>query len=196
MRKSIALFFLALYAAAGIAIPSPSVSYACSCADVQPDEALAGAKLVFAGEVLRVKEQQRPAGILGPIEYREANQFKVTALWKGVDQSEQIVFDNGSESSCGIDFKVGTRYLVYAYQERNGDAYTGLCSAKELAAAGDDLRMLGPGSEPQRIVDLDGDMRWLFIQDYGVVLLLGVLGLVVLLIAASLTWRRRRKKQA
>lgn len=191
MRQTFVLFFFALYIAAGIALPAPSVSYACTCAEVKPDEALVAAKLVFAGEVLRVKERQRPAGILGPIEYREANQFKVLESWKGADQTEQIVFDSGSDASCGIDFKEGERYLVYAYQERNGDAYTGLCSTKELAAAADDLRLLGPGKQPTTIVDLDGDMRWMAIRDYRLHLLIGC-G-VVLAITALLILRRRRK---
>ncbi|TYP69726.1 hypothetical protein [Paenibacillus methanolicus] len=194
MRKIVALFLLALCAASGIAFPSPSVSYACDCAEPNPAEALANAKLVFTGEVLRVKKQERQARVLGPIEHREANHFKVTESWKGAEQTELIVFDRGSEASCGIDFQVGARYLVYAYQERNGDAYTGQCSVKELTAAASDLRVLGPGVEPQTIFIKDHRPRRLSFRDYrGELVLLGV-GLVVLSTAALLVRRRRRRK--
>ncbi|MFC4099498.1 hypothetical protein [Paenibacillus xanthanilyticus] len=191
MKKIVLFFLLALYAAAGIAIPLPSVSYACDCATPNPSEALASAKFVFTGEVLRVKKQKRRAGVLGPIEYREANHFKVTASWKGADHTELIVFDRGSEASCGIHFQVGARYLVYAYQERNGDAYAGLCSVKGLSAAARDLRVLGPGVEPRTIVNLDDNRRQLSLRDGALILLSS--GLVAVLISAFLVRRRRHR---
>ena len=69
--------------------------------------------------------------------------------WKGVSEERTVVRGYGPEVSCGIEFREGERYLVYARDNEGQDVSleTGLCDAtKPLAYAQADLAALGPPS--------------------------------------------------
>jgi len=73
--------------------------------------------------------------------------FKVERVWKGVSGTSVFVTTSPSETSCGYNFKVGNKYLVYAGKAK-GQKYlsTGLCS--RTSAAQKDLAALGKGRVP------------------------------------------------
>ena len=56
---------------------------ACSCAGITPSEAFEMSESVFVGKVLNTKQDREQEGIVGAINYRDANLFEVTQGWKG-----------------------------------------------------------------------------------------------------------------
>lgn len=120
-------------------------AYACTCVRLSQEEQLQRSDAVFSGEVLDARENPSPAppGLhLGPVT------FDVEESWKGVSEEQVVVLGYGGGGDCGIDFREGGRYLVYAtYGGQGEDAAltTGICEGtKPLEAAGDDLEALGP----------------------------------------------------
>ena len=168
-------------------------AYACSCyIPSTAEEALASSGVVFAGTAKQVKPQRLQEGIVGPIEYRDVNLFEVESAWKGVDQSQIIVYDAGHDVSCGFVFEPGKSYLVYAYENDDGDLYTSYCNrTAELSAAEADLLRLGQSLEIKEQVHLELRMLWIANRDYDVELIIGFAGLMAL--AGWMAYRNRRK---
>ncbi|RAP75920.1 hypothetical protein [Paenibacillus montanisoli] len=174
-------------------VSQPHRAFACSCASVEPKEAIEQAEAVFIGTLVQVKQQRKQPGIVGPIEYRDANLFEVTTVFKGVNQSQVIVYDNGAEESCGIDLTAGQSYLVYVYANKEGEYYTSLCSrTAELSKAGEDISLLGEGMKPEKQTDLKSEMKRISNKDYDLELVIGTIAIV--LAAAIIFIRRKRKK--
>jgi hypothetical protein len=69
----------------------------------------------------------------------------VAAWWKGAPPETVELLTAGSEASCGIEFVVGSEYLVYASRNESGALWTHLCTRTHRTWAGDpDLEALGP----------------------------------------------------
>jgi hypothetical protein len=50
------------------------------------------------------------------------------------------VFTGLGDADCGYGFRLGGQYLVYAYRQKDGSLYTGICSrTRPLSEAADDL---------------------------------------------------------
>lgn len=93
-------------------------AYACSCAGGEStEEAFRSSTAVFSGKVKKVKgaspestEAVNALLSLGPVT------FEVQEAWKGVSGNSVVVYGQGLEASCGMDFDRGETYLVYAYR--------------------------------------------------------------------------------
>lgn len=75
--------------------------------------------------------------------------LEVEESWKGVSEERTVVRGYGPEVSCGIEFREGERYLVYARDKGEEDVplETDFCDAtKPLARAEADLAALGPST--------------------------------------------------
>lgn len=122
---------------------------ACSCAEpLSVEESLEQAAAVFSGKVIRVKEKKQEHGFYG-----KSVLFEVNEIWKGVEHSQIMIETGSGDADCGIHFKEGVEYLVYAYEDES-KLKTYLCTrTKELSFAQDDLFVLGEGSLPVSDVD-------------------------------------------
>lgn len=120
---------------------------ACSCLTPPPPVlALVEADAVFEGVVtaieLEARDGERPGGISSADLMRVS--FRVLRSWKGLEAAEATVFTARMDASCGYEFAVGQRYLVYASAGGRG-LVTGACTRTTLASRGHtDFRDLGP----------------------------------------------------
>lgn len=146
---------LPLTALAWAAFPHPCA--ACSCAAVTPLQAAEQAAAVFEGKVLGIRETYDPYDESGAIGRRYAVRLEVDSIRKGELPSEAIVYTGFH--SCGIDFKQGETYLVYAQERHPGELETHLCAGtKALTDARDDLALLPVGVKPSTQADLSGSL--------------------------------------
>ncbi len=79
--------------------------------------------------------------------------FKVQKWWKGARSYETFIYaDSKVITSCDVSFKNGGTYLVYAFSSSPENRLeTNQCTGtKELAAADEDLKILGKGKPPTR----------------------------------------------
>ena len=133
---------------------SPNTSYACSC--VEPgsvQEEFNQSVAVFSGKVIGVIDKDKfnpiqsssdPIGVV----------FEVDEVWKGINQTQVIVYTSRFPESCGYEFTT-TKYLVYA-NESDGDLSVSMCSRTTLlSAAQEDLNELGLGDKPTEEVKID-----------------------------------------
>ncbi|KOO52009.1 hypothetical protein [Viridibacillus arvi] len=129
--------------------------YACSCSQPDPPkEALKGSSAVFSGKVIDTVDRNKNNVIQSsadPITIL----FDVDKSWKGVDQTQVIVYTERSSASCGYGFSLNEKYLVYAYEE-NGELRVNACSrTAPLSGAKEDIQALGKGQKPTEQVTLD-----------------------------------------
>jgi hypothetical protein len=144
--RLILLLSLALVLLAG----APRSASACSCA-AKPSVAAAkdSAAAVFAGTV--AKTSGGGGGINGVLGLGDSVTFRVQRSWKGVStQSVGLRVAPGGSAACEYEYQQGQAYLVYASPSSDnpdGPLRTNTCSRTvPLAAAGDDLRLLGPAT--------------------------------------------------
>lgn len=137
----------------------PTPCEACSCATPALDQAAARSEAVFIGKALEVKWVPDPYDKSGAIGYKNAVRFEVDRAYKGAETTQLIVNAGTGEASCGIDFKTGESYLVFAYETENHELVTRLCSrTRAVQLAVDDIDSLGAGRTPTAVVDLSGRM--------------------------------------
>ena len=126
MKKAPCCVFLVGLAAITLIPLTPRSALACSCASPKSDSAAAeGADAVFAGYVIGAKY---------PNEVRNVNDTTGEIQWtllpetivKGVDEGPVEVLSHSQKSACGVSFKVGRRYLVFA-REEDGELKTNYC---------------------------------------------------------------------
>ena len=117
---------------------------ACSCAPPAPvKDALATSAEVFSGEVLKVEHLSNG----NPFASVRVT-LRVIESWKGPLEFEKTLFTASNGAACGVYFREGSQYLVYASYGRAGLS-TNLCTrTKSLQFAQDDLDELGPGQTP------------------------------------------------
>lgn len=126
--------------------------FACQCeVPTAPAEAEEYAAAVFSGEVLQLQIEQ-----VGEEEL-EAALVEVEEVWKGIEETQTIVYTN--TSSCRFSFEEGEEYLLYPV-EFNSDLHVYECFAGGLLAdAEEDLEILGDGSPPENEVNLEEDFE-------------------------------------
>ena len=112
-------------------------SHACSCIEPPPPlDALAQADAVFSGKVTVIDQNSDDFSI--------RFQFAVIDVWKGVTTAETQVITATNSAACGVEFQADEQYLVYAYQDDNGELNTNLCTRTRLLEyAEDDIAALG-----------------------------------------------------
>ncbi|MFE7064335.1 hypothetical protein ACFVAD_19580 [Sutcliffiella sp. NPDC057660] len=130
--------------------PAPT-AMACDCDP--PDtatEAMEVATAVFRGTVLKIHKNQT----MSDGERYEKVLFSVSESWKGMEDSQAIIYTDSS-SSCTFGFQEGNEYLLYPYL-RDGVMYIMDCGrSSDISLAEEDLKELGKGKEPTNIVDLE-----------------------------------------
>ncbi|WP_404427909.1 hypothetical protein LG296_08160 [Ureibacillus chungkukjangi] len=127
---------------------STTSSFACSCG--QPGSAVEEmdrSDFVFSGKVLDIQDtnkslfSQSSAGLL-------EIHFEVSNTWKGVNETEALIFTERESASCGYNFTIDEEYLVYGNNE-GGKKRVSLCSKTTLMSeAAADLNLLGEGQKP------------------------------------------------
>ncbi len=159
MNRVLALLLLACLGMGFIMFTEPAAVYACSCAEPQPVSVqFEHSDAVFVGEVLEVQEKRTLNGRI-----TKAALFEVDRIWKGGTQSQVIIHTGSGGGDCGIYFEQGQDYLVYArHSNMYGDEeqlVTIMCDrTSEVAAAQEDITLLGGGSAPTEQVNLKQDL--------------------------------------
>jgi len=113
--------------------PAPRTS-ACTC--IPPSDvytSYAASDAVFLGEVIAISSDPTP-----PF-YNRRVTMRVERDWKGAPGATIDVVTSGSSASCGFEFLIGTRYLVYAseWSSAPGQLQASLCSRTHATWAGD-----------------------------------------------------------
>ena len=133
---------------------SPITSHACSCFETGTvSEELARSAAVFSGEVVDMLDKNKgnltqssgdPIAVL----------FEVEESWKGINQTQVIVYTARDSTSCGYEFSLNNKYLVYAH-ESNGELKADICTRTTLlSSAEQDIAELGFGEIPTKQVSL------------------------------------------
>ncbi len=141
MRRAARPLFLALLFVLGA-----HVAHACSCADRKsPLKELGRARAVFVGEVIEVSvSKETPKD---DPEFAFAVKFRVETFWKGIKSSEIVVSSSQGIVPCGGKFRVGEKWLVYAYGKY---LQADICTRTALLTnAKEDLKALGQGKLPK-----------------------------------------------
>lgn len=196
MRKYIIAIFAAALLMNMHGVFLADKAFACTCVNLEPNEAYEHAEAVYTGKLLDIKQERIQEGVAGPIDYRDANLLEIQEIWKGANESQIIVYDEGEENSCGISFEAGSTYLVYSYRAENGDLYTSLCSrTAEISNAEQDLEFLGQGKKAVHEVNLEAEMSQVSNKDYDMEMFIGGVLTVVLAVAALIILKRRRGRR-
>jgi hypothetical protein len=120
---------------------------ACSCAGPgAPCQDYGQASAVFIGTPISVRTAERPATrSIEEIDWTPVTfKFSVEQSFLGVQAREVEVSTGRGGGDCGYGFKLGTRYVVYAYlYSKTNRLTTGICSrTKPLDDAREDLDFL------------------------------------------------------
>ncbi|MEP6923396.1 MAG: hypothetical protein ABI954_02935 [Pyrinomonadaceae bacterium] len=117
----------------------PALSSSAKCAAPgTAREALQNSAAVFIGKINELSESDDVITL----------KFNVERYWKGnKSKTQTVIVNTGPRYSPSLT--VGERYIVYAYQDSNGQLTFGRCSRTKLAEyADDDIRALGEGKKP------------------------------------------------
>ncbi|MEV7010280.1 hypothetical protein [Streptosporangium sp. NPDC051022] len=139
MRHRILAVLLLL---AAVIVITPGTACACSCAPLQPADQVKRAAAVFTGTVVAADPVKGdPSGPRPPIVYT----LRADQVYKGAAAAEYQVATNADSAACGYNFVVGSRYLVFASDEKSGllavdpgvALHTALCDGNSLVRPGD-----------------------------------------------------------
>src|SRR6185295_12203766 len=107
-----------------------SYAFACSCIGPgKPCQAYGAASAVFVGTVIAVRTAERATPVnRDNIDWTPRTfKFSVEQSFLGAGGREAEVATGMGGGDCGYEFKVGERYLVYAYLWKDR-LTTGICS--------------------------------------------------------------------
>ena len=100
------------------------------------------ADAVFAGTVRSVAEE---GGARRAV-------FAVDRVWRGAPGQEVTIVTANSSAACGVDFREGAAYVVFADADAGGQLQAGACGhTAELGGAGPVVRALGEANQPPRV---------------------------------------------
>ncbi len=125
---------VALWAVAGLPAPAD----ACSCvANGPPCQEFWKHAAVFVGRVVSIDVYRGNADALG----NRVVRLETLEAFRGVTSSTVEVVTGSEGGDCGYPFKVGERYVVYAYRSKDGSVLgTGICTrTRPVAQAAEDL---------------------------------------------------------
>jgi len=133
------------------ALASSNVN-ACTCAGSgTPCESFGSADAVFVGTAVSAHENERKKEDQEDFNWTpRAFKFAVEQAYLGVAGTEVEVSTGYGGGDCGYQFKLGERYLVYAYKYKD-KLTTGVCTrTKPFNRANEDLAFLGtlPAAAP------------------------------------------------
>lgn len=117
---------------------APVIACSCFMDPNPPCRAVGSADAIFEGEVL--DREKIESGMESYLRRRVT--MKVRKAYKGSLGEAVYVYTGNGDSDCGYRFKIGSRYLVYAY-EYDGRLSTSYCSrTRQMKYAKDDLDYL------------------------------------------------------
>ncbi|OEH91119.1 hypothetical protein [Bacillus solimangrovi] len=170
---------------------SPTTSYACSCAEPgSVTEELERSSAVFSGKVIDIMDKNA----YSPLKSSDdplAILFEVEESWKGINQTEVIVYTARSSSICGYDVELNNNYLVYA-TETDRKLKLSFCSRTTLLSeANEDIKQLGAGERPTEDVSIVFKAKLLMESKFFYVLLLMIATITI----GAYIIRRVKKKR-
>ena len=170
---------------------APTTSYACSCAAPGPvSDELERSAAVFKGKVIGIVDANENNSMKSSAD-SIAIIIKVDEIWKGINQTEVVVYTERDSASCGFTFMEGQEYLIYA-SESDDLLRVSLCSrTTDLASASSDLAVLGKGAEPTEQVNID-QKELQGISDWQIIDIIAVFLLGVAVLAAYFVYRSRK----
>ncbi len=137
------LIAIIVFTVAIVPVATPGNVSACSCAEfISPPTAFEKATAVFTGMVISL---QGPTGRVISSADPVMVVIQVDTVWKGPQENTLVVTTALSSASCGVEFKIGSSYLIYAHGSEDR-LEVGLCEGtKSLILAEQDLNSLGSG---------------------------------------------------
>ena len=132
--RTIRLLVLGLLIAPSLVALGATSALACSCIPHKPDhKAVEDAAAVFTGKLASADVER--------VGYSAATwTFAVDTVYKGDVRATQEVSSETQGPACGIVFKEGKRYAVFAYAD-NGEFQTNSCSNTRAIADEKELRL-------------------------------------------------------
>jgi hypothetical protein len=156
---TLVLWMMANAGPASCAAASPEM---CKCGYPSVEGAFDASRAVFSGVVLEVRDIPSPtwtvvsrpdsAGTVvvtaggGPSEHLVT--LRVTRGWKGAQPGDTLTVQD--MFVCGVGFRTGEEYLVYAYPGEDGALFTSPCQRTRLITPADgthDFRLPPPGED-------------------------------------------------
>ena len=119
------ILFVALV---GATLGLPVSALGCSCAQFTPPEAYSKADYVAQGVVVsKMEPGPTPRVVRGDtmMLYSSSDmvryEFRISHIWKGLIESEMVIYSARDGAFCGYVFEVGEEYLVYGHFEDDPD---------------------------------------------------------------------------
>lgn len=140
-------------------------SEACSCAGgASPCHEYGRASAVFVGTPISVRTVARPVnGDRDDLDYWAPRTFKfsIETSFLGIISSETEVSTGLGGGDCGYDFKIGKRYVVYAYKfGKTERLVTSICGrTNPLENANEDIEFLRSLESQRPGVTISGEVR-------------------------------------
>ena len=177
MKIARGILVVALLAPA-LVVVGATQAFACTCIPPQPDaKAIADADAVFTGTLSEVE----PGADIG-FDLNVEWTFAVEETYKGDLGETQDVRSATQGPACGLVFKEGKRYAVFAYENR-GNLVTDSCTNTRPLGEGKELDLEpAAGFEPQTPPDEpDVESRWspFAVGSFGIVVLIALVTLGV-----------------
>lgn len=130
------LFFLSIFLFAALFM-SLGNTYACSCMmPADPLTSLENSESVFSGTVKSISNKD----MINTVE------FEVATVWKWIEPTRITVKTAEQSATCGYNFEEDEDYIVYAYEQNDGELRVSLCSRTALLKnAQEDVKALTLG---------------------------------------------------
>jgi len=146
-RKNIFVIVLLAF----IIIISARDVFACPCTPIKSDangnfptqaqevkKAFDESNAIFSGVVTKIVNARH-----GNYTNRFVITFRIDKSWKGITKRKIKIFTGLGGGDCGYPFKIGKRYLVYAYDEGDNELGTNICAkTTRLTKTTEDLKIL------------------------------------------------------
>ena len=131
--------FIIMFALGMIVFGASERVFACECKrNSSVEQEFSDAKTVFVGKVIEIKDSKPDAVIT----------LKVERMWKGIKTETMVLLTDNRGKGCGYIFNKGERYLVYAFEDRDGALRTDVCTrTTDVRSAAGDLKELGRKGE-------------------------------------------------
>lgn len=178
--------------------PNIKITYACDCAfETDHKKALEESDVVFDGIVDSRKLPGRSVFGTSSSDNKVKFTFSVNGSWKGEIEKKVSVYTAQASASCGYEFEVGRRYVVFG-SYKGDNINVSFCSAtKELSDSSPVLEELGPYeviSNTYLYEPSDSTEHAKSYETYTTVLIIVFCSLFILLVVGMLIYRTKKKQ--
>lgn len=136
------LRFSAIFLLAGVFVPA--ISHACECIDTERPCEYLRSDVVFVGRVIETAAVRHPTEN-GAWTNGYSMRFAVDESLTGAMGTEVTIETGNGGGDCGTPLPAGGRFLIFAYKEKDGTLWTGLCSGNQsLTDVAADESVVGP----------------------------------------------------